>query len=76
MQSVIAYLSGVVREVRENSAVVVAGGVGYEVQCPTSTLAKLVVGQNAEFNTALWYAKMPRCSLALPMPTACASLTC
>ncbi|GAA5501975.1 Holliday junction ATP-dependent DNA helicase RuvA [Deinococcus xinjiangensis] len=51
MQSVIAYLSGVVREVRENSAVVVAGGVGYEVQCPTSTLAKLVVGQNAEFNT-------------------------
>lgn len=47
----IAYLSGVVREVRENSAVVVAGGVGYEVQCPAGTLAKLVVGQNAEFNT-------------------------
>lgn len=48
---VIAYLSGVVREVRETSAVVVAGGVGYEVQCPAGTLAKLVVGQNAEFST-------------------------
>ena len=48
---VIAYLSGVVREVRETSAVVVAGGVGYEVQCPTSTLAKLAVGHNAEFST-------------------------
>ncbi|MDV6374118.1 Holliday junction branch migration protein RuvA [Deinococcus arenicola] len=47
----IAYLSGVVREVRENSAVVVAGGVGYEVQCPAGTLAKLVVGQPAELNT-------------------------
>lgn len=47
----IAYLSGVVREVRENSAVVVTGGVGYEVQCPSSTLAKLTVGQNAEFST-------------------------
>lgn len=47
----IAYLSGVVREVRESSAVVVAGGVGYEVQCPAGTLAKLVVGQNAEFST-------------------------
>lgn len=47
----IAYLSGVVREVRESSAVVVTGGVGYEVQCPSSTLAKLTVGQNAEFST-------------------------
>lgn len=47
----IAYLSGVVREVREGSAVVVTGGVGYEVQCPASTLAKLTVGQNAEFST-------------------------
>ncbi|PJI52416.1 Holliday junction branch migration protein RuvA, partial [Methylobacterium radiotolerans] len=26
---------------REQSAVVVAGGVGYEVQCPAGTLAKL-----------------------------------
>lgn len=47
----IAYLSGVVREVREGSAVVVAGGVGYEVQCPAGTLAKLAVGQPAELNT-------------------------
>lgn len=47
----IAYLSGVVREVREGSAVVVAGGVGYEVQCPVGTLAKLAVGKNAEFST-------------------------
>ncbi|ASN80612.1 Holliday junction branch migration protein RuvA [Deinococcus ficus] len=47
----IAYLSGVVREVREQSAVVVAGGVGYEVQCPAGTLSKLVVGESAELNT-------------------------
>ncbi|GGL16309.1 Holliday junction branch migration protein RuvA [Deinococcus radiotolerans] len=47
----IAYLSGTVREVRENSAVIVAGGVGYEVQCPVSTLGKLVVGETAELNT-------------------------
>ncbi|UBV43286.1 Holliday junction branch migration protein RuvA [Deinococcus taeanensis] len=47
----IAYLSGVVREIRENSAVVVAGGVGYEVQCPVSTLGKLTVGEPAELNT-------------------------
>ena len=47
----IAYLSGVVREVRENSAVVVTGGVGYEVQCPAGTLAKLKAGENAEFST-------------------------
>lgn len=51
MAGVIAYLSGVVREVRENSAVIVAGGVGYEVQCPAGTLGKLVVGQNAELST-------------------------
>ena len=36
---------------REQSAVVVAGGVGYEVQCPAGTLAKLVVGESAELNT-------------------------
>ncbi|PTA66651.1 Holliday junction branch migration protein RuvA [Deinococcus arcticus] len=47
----IAYLSGVVRDIRENSAVVVAGGVGYEVQCPVSTLGKLTVGEVAELNT-------------------------
>lgn len=47
----IAYLSGVVREVREGSAVVVAGGVGYEVQCPSSTLGRLKVGEVAELST-------------------------
>lgn len=47
----IAYLSGVVREVRGASAVVVAGGVGYEVFCPASTLGRLSVGQPAELNT-------------------------
>lgn len=47
----IAYLSGVVREVREGSAVIVTGGVGYEVQCPAGTLGKLAVGQSAELNT-------------------------
>ncbi|MGX9686813.1 Holliday junction branch migration protein RuvA [Deinococcus wulumuqiensis] len=47
----IAYLSGVVREVREGSAVVVAGGVGYEVQCPAGMLARLRPGEAAEFST-------------------------
>ena len=47
----IAYISGVVREVRESSAVIVAGGVGYEVFCPTSTLGKLTAGQPAELST-------------------------
>lgn len=47
----IAYLSGVVREVREGSAVVVTGGVGYEVQCPAGMLAGLKVGEDAEFST-------------------------
>ena len=47
----IAYLSGVVREVREGSAVVVTGGVGYEVQCPAGMLARLKPGEAAEFST-------------------------
>lgn len=47
----IAYLSGAVREIREQSAVIVTGGIGYEVHCPVSTLAKLKVGQKAELNT-------------------------
>lgn len=51
ISAVIAYLSGLVREVRETSAVIVTSGVGYDVQCPAGTLAKLVVGQNAELNT-------------------------
>lgn len=47
----IAYLSGAVREIREQSAVIVTGGIGYEVYCPVGTLAKLKVGQTAELNT-------------------------
>nr|WP_232472517.1 MULTISPECIES: Holliday junction branch migration protein RuvA [Deinococcus] len=43
-------MSGAVREVREASAVIVAGGVGYEVFCPASTLGRLVPGQPAELN--------------------------
>jgi Holliday junction DNA helicase RuvA len=46
----IAFLSGAVREVRDASAVIVAGGVGYEVFCPASTLGKLAVGAPAELN--------------------------
>ncbi|MEW6421462.1 MAG: Holliday junction branch migration protein RuvA [Deinococcota bacterium] len=46
----IAYLSGAVREVREASAVIVVGGVGYEVFCPASTLGRLAPGQSAELN--------------------------
>ncbi len=49
----IAFLSGVVREVREHSAVVLTGGVGYEVLCPASTLAKLKAGDVAELHTRL-----------------------
>lgn len=51
MLLMIAYLSGLVREIREQSVVVVAGGIGYEVHCPVGTLAKLKVGEKAELNT-------------------------
>jgi holliday junction DNA helicase RuvA len=49
----IAYISGTVREVRENSAVVVAGGLGYELLCPASTLGKLTPDTVAELHTRL-----------------------
>ncbi|WP_293912143.1 Holliday junction branch migration protein RuvA [Deinococcus sp.] len=49
----IAFLSGLVREVREQSAVLMAGGVGYEVLCPASTLAKLSPDMQAELHTRL-----------------------
>lgn len=49
----IAYISGTVREVRENSAVVVAGGLGYELLCPASTLGKLTPDAVAELHTRL-----------------------
>jgi holliday junction DNA helicase RuvA len=49
----IAFLSGLVREVREQSAIVMAGGVGYEVLCPASTLGKLSVDAQADLHTRL-----------------------
>jgi len=50
---VIAFLSGVVRELREHSAILLVGGVGYEVLCPASTLGKLSAGSPAELHTRL-----------------------
>ncbi|GHF98021.1 Holliday junction ATP-dependent DNA helicase RuvA [Deinococcus piscis] len=47
----IVYLSGTVREVRTSSAVVQTGGLGYEVFCPQSTLARLKPGEGAELHT-------------------------
>lgn len=47
----IVYLSGTVREVRTGSAVVQTGGLGYEVFCPQSTLARLKPGEAAELHT-------------------------
>lgn len=49
----IAFLSGVVRELREHSAILLVGGVGYEVLCPASTLGKLSVGSPTELHTRL-----------------------
>ncbi|WP_043816544.1 Holliday junction branch migration protein RuvA [Deinococcus maricopensis] len=49
----IAYLTGTVRDVRDTSAVIVAGGVGYEVLCPAPTLAKLRVNDTAELHTRM-----------------------
>lgn len=47
----IAYIWGTVRELRTGSAVIQAGGLGYEVQCPQSTLGRLKVGGEAELHT-------------------------
>ncbi|WP_027481638.1 Holliday junction branch migration protein RuvA [Deinococcus pimensis] len=49
----IALLEGPVRDLRENSAVVMAGGVGYEVLCPRTTLDTLVIGETATLHTRL-----------------------
>ncbi|AFZ68604.1 Holliday junction branch migration protein RuvA [Deinococcus peraridilitoris] len=49
----IAFLEGPVRELRENSAVVMAGGVGYEVLCPRTTLDTLQVETVAQLHTRL-----------------------
>ena len=45
----IAYLKGEIIDVSETSAVVLAGGVGYEVNLPQATLNGLETGQNTAF---------------------------
>ena len=49
----IAFLSGLVRDLRENSAVLLVSGVGYELLCPASTLGRLTLGTPAELHTRL-----------------------
>lgn len=52
MGGVIVFILGTVREVRASSAVIAtAGGLGYEVHCPQSTLGRLRVGEGAELHT-------------------------
>lgn len=48
----IAYLTGTILEVREESAVLVCGGVGYEINLPASTAADLTQGAQASFYVA------------------------
>jgi len=50
---VIAFLEGVVREVREASVVIQAGGLGVEAWAPASTLAHCQVGETAVLHTQL-----------------------
>ena len=44
----IAYLKGTVLETREESVVLVCGGVGYEINIPLSAAAELVEGALAQ----------------------------
>ncbi len=48
----IAYLTGNVLEAREDSVVLVCGGVGYEINLPTASAADLVQGAQASFYIA------------------------
>ncbi len=48
----IAYLSGTVLEAREESVILVCGGVGYEINIPTSAAAELTQGAQAAFYVA------------------------
>ncbi len=48
----IAYLTGTVLEVREESVILVCGGVGYELNVPTSATAELTQGAQAAFYVA------------------------
>ncbi|WP_425146947.1 Holliday junction branch migration protein RuvA [Deinococcus sp.] len=49
----IAFLSGTVHDLRENSVVLLVAGVGYELLCPASTLGRLTSGAPAELHTRL-----------------------
>ena len=49
----IAFLSGTVHDLRENSVVLLVSGVGYELLCPASTLGRLVSASPAELHTRL-----------------------
>ncbi len=49
----IAFLSGLVRDLRENSAVLLVSGVGYELLCAASTLGRLSLNAPAELHTRL-----------------------
>lgn len=48
----IAYLQGTVLETREESAILVCGGVGYEINLPTVCAQELVQGAQAAFYIA------------------------
>ncbi len=48
----IAYLTGTVLETREDSVILVCGGVGYEINLPASSAAELVQGAQASFYVA------------------------
>ncbi len=48
----IAYLKGTVLETREDSVILVCGGVGYEVNIPVSAAAELTLGVEAAFYVA------------------------
>lgn len=48
----IAYLTGTVLETHEDSVVLVCGGVGYELNVPTSSATQLVEGGAASFYVA------------------------
>lgn len=48
----IAYLKGEILEVKEDGAVILCGGVGYEVNLPLPTVQELTAGKEAAFYVA------------------------
>ncbi len=49
----IGYLKGKVLDISADSAIIVAGGVGYEAYCSASAFSKMVEGQECEIYTYL-----------------------